>query len=134
MFIFSVQNCRNLNHKYSKYLYFLIFLEGKLSYNFPHFFGVFFYYFSHHSQALFCTLTSLNSIFEPINQVCVLGAINEPYEALCDVHMYVCMCLKVGVNYDQMVRVGVLFSGKYQNCHLVLKCYFWFFLVLFFVF
>ena len=75
------------------------------------FFGVF-HYFSYHSQALFCTLTSLNSIFEPINRLCVLGAINEPYEALCDVHMYVCMSLKVGVNYDQMVRVGVLFFGK----------------------
>ena len=35
----------------------------------------------------FCTLTSPKSISEPNNQVCVLGAINERYGSLCDVHM-----------------------------------------------
>ena len=41
--------------------------------------------------------------------MCVLGANNERYEALCDVHMYVCMCLKVSVNYGQQVKVVVFF-------------------------
>ena len=61
-------------------------LKGKLCYNFSkHFFGVF-HYFSHHGRSTFFfgTLTSLNSISEPNNQVCVLGAINERYEALCN--------------------------------------------------
>ena len=59
----------------------------------------------------FCTLTSFNSVSEPRNQVCVLGAINERFEALCDIHMYVCMCLKVSVNFSQPVRVFVFFHN-----------------------
>ena len=43
-----------------------------------------FHYFSHHGQtAIFLHPTFLSSIFEPNNQVCVLGVINERYEALC---------------------------------------------------
>ena len=38
-----------------------------------------------------------------------LGAINERYEALCDVRMYVCTCLKLSVNYGQTVEVFVVF-------------------------
>ena len=49
----------------------------------------------------FFPLTSLNSISEPNNQVCVLGEIIERYEALCNVHKYACICLKVSVNYSQ---------------------------------
>ena len=41
--------------------------------------------------------------------MCVLGAINECYEALYDVRMYVCMCLKLSVNYGQTVGVLVFF-------------------------
>ena len=41
--------------------------------------------------------------------MCVLGAINERYEALFDVRMYVCMCLELSVNYGQTVRVFVFF-------------------------
>ena len=41
--------------------------------------------------------------------MCVLGAINERYKAVCDVHMYVCMCLKLSVNYRQTVGVCVFF-------------------------
>ena len=37
----------------------------------------------------------------------MLGAINGPYELLCDVRMYVCMCLKGSVSYGQ--TVGVLY-------------------------
>ena len=86
-------------------------LKGKLSYNFPkHLLGVF-HNFSHHGRSTFfcCTFTSLNSISEPNNPVCVLGAINEHYEVLCDVRMYVSLCLKLSVNYGQMVAVFVFF-------------------------
>ena len=38
-----------------------------------------------------------------------MGAINERYEALCDVRMYVCMCQKLSVNYSQTVGVFVFF-------------------------
>ena len=92
-------------------------LRGKLSYNFPkHFLGVF-HYFSHHGSStyLFCTLTSLNSISEPNNPVCVLGAINECYEVLCDVRMYVSLCLKLSVNYGQTVAVFVFFRETVSN-------------------
>ena len=41
--------------------------------------------------------------------MCVLGAINERYEALCDVCMYVCMCQKLSASYGQTVRVFVFF-------------------------
>ena len=41
--------------------------------------------------------------------MCFLGAINERYEALCNVRMYVCMCLKLSVNYSQKVGVFVFF-------------------------
>ena len=57
----------------------------------------------------FCTLDSLNSISEPNNPVCVLGAINEHYEVLCDVGMYVSLCLKLSVNYGQRIAVFVFF-------------------------
>ena len=51
---------------------------------------VVFYYFIHHGRFnCFCTLTALNSIYKATNQVCVLGTVNERYEALCDVRMYV---------------------------------------------
>ena len=76
-------------------------LKGKLSYNLPkHVLGVF-HYFSHQGRSafFFCTLTSLNSIPEPNNPVCVLGAINEHFEVLCDVHLYVNLCIKLSVNY-----------------------------------
>ena len=87
-------------------------LKGKLSYNFPkHFLGAFHYFSCHGRSAFFfCTLTSLNSISEPNNQVCVLGAINELYEALCDVCMHVCMCQNLSVNYGQIVGVFCLVS------------------------
>ena len=68
------------------------------------------------AQHFFCTLTSLNSISEPNNQVCVLGAINERYEALCDVRMYVCMCLKLSVNHGQTVGVFVFFHKTEWVC------------------
>ena len=64
----------------------------------------------------FCTLTSLNLISEPNNQVCVLGAINERYEALCNVNMYVCMCLNLSVNYGQTVEVFVFFHKTEWFC------------------
>ena len=87
-------------------------LKEKLPYNFPkRCLGVF-HYFSHHGRAAIfcvCIFTSFNSISEPNNQVRVLRAINESYEALCNVHMYVCMCLKVSVNYGQLVRVFFFF-------------------------
>ena len=70
---------------------------------------------------LFCTLTSLNSISGPNNQVCVLGAINECYEALCDVRMYVCMCLKGSVNYGQTVGVFFLLLHETAWVNMVLK-------------
>ena len=41
--------------------------------------------------------------------MCVLGAINERYEALCDVRLYVCMCLELSANYGQTVRYFVFF-------------------------
>ena len=41
--------------------------------------------------------------------MCVLGVIDEHYEALCDVRMYVSMCLKFSVNYGQTVEVLVFF-------------------------
>ena len=64
---------------------------------------------AHHRQSktFFCTKTSLNSIFEPNNPVCGLWAINERYEALWNIRVYVCMCLKVSVNYSQPVKVFV---------------------------
>ena len=40
--------------------------------------------------------------------MCVSGAIIECDEALCHVRMYVCMCLKLGVNYGQTVDVFVI--------------------------
>ena len=41
--------------------------------------------------------------------MCVLGAINARYGALCDVRLYVCMCLELSANYSQTVRVFVFF-------------------------
>ena len=52
--------------------------------------------------------------------MCVLGAINERYEALCDVLMYICMCLKVSVNYGQQERVFVFFH-KTECVYMVLR-------------
>ena len=51
-----------------------------------------------------------------------MGAINERYEALCDVRMYVCMCLKLSVNYGQTVRVFfVVFFHKIELVYMVLR-------------
>ena len=52
--------------------------------------------------------------------MCVLGAINERYEALCDVRLYVCMCLELSANYGQMVRVFVFFH-KAEWVYMVLR-------------
>ena len=41
--------------------------------------------------------------------MCVLRAINERYEALCVVRLYVCMSLELSANYGQTVRVFVFF-------------------------
>ena len=83
-------------------------LKSKLSYNFPkHFLVVFTSLVTMAAAHFFRTLTSLNSISEPNNPVCVLGAINERYEVLCDVCMYVSVCLKLSVNYGQTVAVFV---------------------------
>ena len=41
--------------------------------------------------------------------MCVLGAINDRYEALCDVRLYVCMCLELSAVIGQTVRVFVFF-------------------------
>ena len=57
----------------------------------------------------FCTLTSLNSMSEPNNPVCVLGAINERYEVLCNGRMYVSFCQKLSVNYGKTIAVFVFF-------------------------
>ena len=62
--------------------------------------------------------------------MCVLGAFNERYEALCNVRMYVCMCLKGNFNHGQMVQTfffiyytgwvnvvfGILNLEGLQNC------------------
>ena len=50
--------------------------------------------------------------------MCVLGAINERYEALCNVRMYVCMCLKGSVNYIQ--TLGCFFFNKRDRVNIVL--------------
>ena len=68
----------------------------------------------------FCYLNSVNSISEPNNQVCVLGAINERYEALCDVRLYVFMCLELSAIYSETVRVFV-FSHKTEWVCMVLR-------------
>ena len=72
------------------------------------------------AQHFFCTLTTLNSISKPNNQMCVLGTINEQYEALYHVRMYVCMCLKLSVNYGQTVGVFVFFH-KAEWVNMVLR-------------
>ena len=41
--------------------------------------------------------------------MCVLGAINKRYEVLCDVRMYVSMCLKLSVKYGQTIAIFVFF-------------------------
>ena len=76
-------------------------LKGKLTYNFPkHFLKVFFTILvTMAAPHFFCTLTSLYSISEPNNPVCVLGAINEQYEVIYDVRLYVSLCLKLTVNH-----------------------------------
>ena len=38
-----------------------------------------------------------------------MGAINERYEVLCNVRLYVSLCLKLSVNYGQTVAVFVFF-------------------------
>ncbi len=48
--------------------------------------------------------------------MCVLGAINERYEALYDIRMYVCMCLKLSVNYGQTIGVFVYFHETEWVC------------------
>ena len=52
--------------------------------------------------------------------MCILGAINELYEALCNVRMYVCMCLKVSVNRGLPVRLFD-FCHKIEWVHMVLR-------------
>ena len=65
---------------------------------------------SHHGRStFFCTLTSLNSISEPSNSAYVLRIINERYEVLWDVRMYVSLCLKLSVNYNKTVAVFAFF-------------------------
>ena len=51
--------------------------------------------------------------------MCVLGAINEHYEALCDIRMYVCMCLKLSVNYGQTIGVFVFFHETEWVCNVL---------------
>ena len=79
-----------------------------MSYNFPKLFLCVFHYFSHRGRP-----TIFFPLFLPwiqyLNQVCVLGEINEHYEALCDVCMYVCMCLKRSFHYGQPIGVFVFF-------------------------
>ena len=41
--------------------------------------------------------------------MCVLGTINERYEELCNVRMYVSLCQKLSVNYGQTIAVFVFF-------------------------
>ena len=62
-----------------------------------------------------CSLNSLKSIYKNHNQLCVLGGNNARYKALCFICMFVCMCLKVSVNYGQPVRVFAIFFMK-QSC------------------
>ena len=57
---------------------------------------------------------------EPKNKMCVLRAFNERYEALCNLHICVCMCLKVTVNYGQHMRVFVFFD-KTEWVNVVLR-------------
>ena len=52
--------------------------------------------------------------------MCVLGAIIEHYEALYNVHMYVCMCLKECVNYGHPLRF-VVFFHKTKCVNIFLK-------------
>ena len=49
--------------------------------------------------------------------MCVLGAINERYEALCDILIYVCMCLKLRVNYGQTIGVFCIFHETECFCN-----------------
>ncbi|MGY8895058.1 MAG: hypothetical protein ACKVJD_12985 [Burkholderiales bacterium] len=49
-----------------------------------------------------------------------MGAINERYEALCDVCLYVCMSLELSANYGQTVRVFVFFH-KTEWVYMVLR-------------
>ena len=51
--------------------------------------------------------------------MCVLGAINKRYEALCDIRMYVCMCLKLSVNYGQTIGVFVFFHETEWVCNVL---------------
>ena len=73
-----------------------------------------FYYFSHYSRfaVFFCTLTSLDLLFEPNISVCILVAIGGRYGTLCRIPIYVCMCLKVSVKNGQLVRVFVFCLKK----------------------
>ena len=64
---------------------------------------------------MFKTLFSLNSISEPNNQVYVLGAINESYEVLCIVGIYVCMYLKGIVNYGRTVDFFFFFLTEWVD-------------------
>ena len=52
--------------------------------------------------------------------MCVLRAFNERYEALCNLHICVCMCLKVTVKYGQQIRVFVFFD-KTEWVNVVLR-------------
>ena len=83
-YFFNVEKCHNCNQKSKtlKYSYFYDFKKEKCVTIFPNIFRCFSLFQSPRPLRIFCcTLTSLNSISEPNNQVCVLGAINERYEA-----------------------------------------------------
>ena len=59
----------------------------------------------------FCTLTSLNSISEPNNQLCLLGEIDKFYKAW----MYVCRFVhKSKCQLQQPVQFFVFFFLKYK--------------------
>ena len=82
-----------------------MFLKDQMSSYFPkHFLGVF-HDFSHHGQSpIFLAPVLLSNQYLKLTIRCVLRAIDERYEAIYDVCMYVCMSLKVSVNYRQTVR------------------------------
>ena len=104
--------------KSTQYFHMFYGFKGKLSHNFPKQILGIFHSFSH--QGSCCTLTSFNSISEPYNQLCALGEINECYEVLCNVCIKVCMCLKVSVNYSQLVRVYDFSPHKIERVNMAL--------------
>ena len=106
--------------------FFFIVLKGSLSCYFTkQIFGVF-HYLSHHGQAefFFCTLVSLSSVFEPNNQVCVLGVINERYEALCSDNKQVgtkTHCLGSNIQPYRLIFCPQVEKKKYIVSHFLEK-------------